>query len=232
MWAGSVRIAVAANFTGAMKALSVLFEKETGHAVIASYGSTGTLYAQIINGAPYELFLAADSIRPEKLEKAGIAVRGSRVTYAWGELVLWSLDPNLIDAEGKILLTGINQRIVIANPKTAPYGLAGRQVLENMGLWERYQPRLVRGQSIAQVFQMIASGNVSAGFIAASQLALLPVDKKGSYWQPSKQLYSPLSQQAVLLKKGEAQAAAIAFHAFLQTAPAQSVISNYGYHLK
>ena len=232
MWAGSVRIAVAANFTGAMKALSVLFEKETGHAVIASYGSTGTLYAQIINGAPYELFLAADSIRPEKLEKAGIAVRGSRVTYARGGLVLWSLDPNLIDAEGKILLTGINQRIAIANPKTAPYGLAGRQVLENMRLWGRYQPRLVRGQSIAQVFQMIASGNVSAGFIATSQLALLPTEKKGSYWQPSKQLYSPLSQQAVLLKKGEAQAAAIAFHAFLQTAPAQSVISNYGYHLK
>ena len=215
-----------------MKALSVLFEKETGHTVIASYGSTGTLYAQIINGAPYELFLAADSDRPARLEKAGISVAGSRITYARGKLVLWSSDPNLIDSNSKIFPVDTTQRFAIANPKVAPYGLAARQVLKNLGLWEHYQRQLVQGQSVAQTFQIIASGNVSAGFIAASQLALLPRDRKGSYWIPPRQLYSPLMQQAVLLKKGKKSAAATAFHAFLQKPKTQSVISNYGYHLK
>ena len=215
-----------------MKALSILFEEETGHRVITSYGSTGTLYAQIINGAPYQLCLAADNVRPEKLEKAGISVPGSRITYALGKLILWSSDPNLIDSNGAILSTGTGQRFAMANPKVAPYGLAARQVLENMGLWGRYQGQLVQGQSIAQTFQMIASGNVSVGFIGASQLALLPADKKGSYWQPPTQFYSPLIQQAVLLKKGQKNPAALAFHIFLQRAETQRVISNYGYYFQ
>jgi molybdate transport system substrate-binding protein len=226
--AEELRVAVAANFTAATRDLIPLFERATGHTVKASFGSTGQLFAQIGNGAPFEVFLAADSRRPRKAETAGLAVAGSRFTYARGRLVLWSARPALFTDGAAYLRSGAFERVAIANPRTAPYGLAAQQVLERLGLRDTLQGRLVQGESIAQTFQFLATGNAAVGFVALSQVRAWQ-GAPGSVWEIPAGDYAPIEQQAVLLKKGASNPAARAFLAFLQGDAARAVIAGYGY---
>lgn len=227
-YAGEVSIAVAANFTDATRDLIPLFEKQSGHRVKVSFGSTGRLYAQIEHGAPFELFLAADGKRPQKAERAGLAVAGSRFTYARGKLALWSAKPDLFTDAVAYLELASFERAAIANPETAPYGLAARQVMEHLAIWPRLQERLVRGDSIAQTFQFTATANAEVGFVALSQVRAWK-GARGTLWQIPEAYYAPIEQQAVLLRKGVSNPAAKAFLAFLKSRVARRVISAYGY---
>jgi molybdate transport system substrate-binding protein len=231
-FAGEVHIAVAANFTEPMKELEQLFKKSYGHTVTSSLGATGQFYSQIKNGAPFELLLSADMATPSKLAEEGEAVKGSVVIYAIGKLVLWSKDPALVDEQGKVLKTGKFNHLAIANPKTAPYGAAAKQVLEKLGVWNTLQGQVVQGTSITQAYQFIATGNAELGFIALSQYHRTPKDSQGSHWLVPQQWYDKILQGAVLLKKGENNPAAKAFMVFLTTdKSARAVIEKYGYVL-
>ncbi|WP_084206841.1 molybdate ABC transporter substrate-binding protein [Marinobacter lutaoensis] len=225
--AGDVAVAVAANFTDTTRALAERFEAETGHTVTASFGSTGKLYAQIRNGAPFDVFMAADGRRPALLEDSPLAVAGSRFTYARGKLALWSPQPGTFTDAEHYLAEARFTRLAIANPKTAPYGLAAQQVLEHLGLWARLQPRLVRGDSIAQAFQFVASGNAQAGFVALSQVRAWPND--GTLWTVPQAYYAPIEQQALLLTRGADKDAASAWLAWLRGETALAIIRSYGY---
>lgn len=226
--AAELSIAVAANFTGAAKALAKQFREQTGHQVRVSYGSTGKLYTQIANGAPFEVFMAADSARPKMAEDEGLAVAGSRFTYARGRLVLWTPKPGLFE-DGVVFLKGGGfNRLAIANPKTAPYGYAAQQVLTQLGLWDALRPRLVRGDSIAQTFQFVATENADLGFVANAQIIKWR-GASGSYWRVPEDLHSPIEQQAVLLLRGKDNPAAVAFMEFLKGAQARAVIEDFGY---
>ncbi|MBI3897269.1 MAG: molybdate ABC transporter substrate-binding protein [Gammaproteobacteria bacterium] len=161
-----VNAAVAANFTAAMNRLVPEFERATGHKVVASFGATGKLYAQIKNGAPFDVLLAADDEHPKKLAQENLAVAATRFTYATGRLVLWSAKPAIVDDRGTVLHNGEFAHLAIANPKTAPYGSAAEQVMRKLGVWTRIEPRLVQGENIAQTFQFISTGNASLGFVA------------------------------------------------------------------
>lgn len=226
--AGEVSVAVAANFTDAARQLARLFQQDSGHTAKISYASTGKLFAQIEHGAPFEVLLAADVKRPLKAEQLGLAVAGSRFIYARGRLVLWSSHANRFDNAVDYLQYGDFAHIAIANPKTAPYGLAAQQVLTQLGRWTDIQPRLVRGDSIAQTFQFVASGNAAAGFVAYSQVKAW-TGNAGSVWLIPQDYYQPIEQAAVLLKKGQHNPAAKAFLEFLKSAAARQVISDFGY---
>jgi molybdate transport system substrate-binding protein len=225
----NVHCAVAANFTAATKEINHLFEKSTEHRITVSFGSTGQLYSQIVNGASFDIMLAADISRPEKLESSGLAVSGTRFTYAQGVLVLWSPNAALVDSAGAVLASDTWRYCAIANPRTAPYGAVAQQVLMSLGLWKDLQQRLVQGTNIAQVWQQVASGNADMGFVAFSQIALLPPEKKGSYWIVADTLYEPLQQQAILLKRGENNKGARDFLTFLKGPEARAIIFRYGY---
>ncbi len=226
--AEEVTIAVAANFTDATREIAPLFEKATGHTTKISYGSTGKLYSQIEHGAPFEVFLAADTKRPVKAEEAGLAVPGTRFVYAKGQLVLWSAKPDLISDGEAFLKGGDFAHLALANPKTAPYGLAAEQVMTHLGLLDSLKPRLVQGDSIAQTFQFASTGNAEAGFVALAQVRGWKGDA-GSQWVIPADYYAPIDQSAVLLKKGEANPAAKAWLAFLKSDAAREVIERYGY---
>lgn len=226
--ADEVVVAVAANFTDATRDIVPLFEKATGHTVKVSFGSTGKLYSQIENGAPFEVFLAADSKRPAKAEKEGLAVPGTRFTYAKGKLALWSAKPGVF-ADGEAYLKAMSfPRAAIANPKTAPYGLAAQQVMQHLGVWDKVKGKLVQGDSIAQTFQFAATGSAELGFVAFSQVKAWK-GEAGTLWEIPDAYYAPIAQQAVLLKKGGANGAARAFLEFLKSAEAHAVITGYGY---
>ncbi len=228
--AGSVHVATASNFSGTLQQLAAAFEKETGNAVKTSAASTGKLYAQIVNGAPYDLFLSADEARPERLEREGVAVAGSRFTYALGRLVLWAPE-RPFEGEARVLLAADDvRRVAIANPNTAPYGAAARQVLEGMGLWQALEGRLVRGENIGQTFQFVASGGADMGFVAQAQLVDMP--QRGYRWLVPQTLYRPIRQQAVLLKRGADNAAACTFLDYLRSPQARAVIEAQGYGLQ
>jgi molybdate transport system substrate-binding protein len=230
--AGEVTVAVAANFTAAAGEIAAAFEKSSGHRARLSFGSTGQIYAQIANGAPFEVFLAADAARPEKAEKQGYAVSGSRFTYATGALVLFSARSGLFDDGVSYLEQGDYKRLAIANPATAPYGLAAQQVLEKLSLWNDIEHKLVRGNSIAQTWQFVATGNAEAGFVALSQLKSAQASGEnttGSYWLVPAGYHSAIEQQAVLLNRGKDAPAAIAFVDFLKSADAAAIIARYGY---
>lgn len=229
--ADEVVVAVAANFTDATRDIVPLFEKATGHTAKVSYGSTGKLYAQIENGAPFEVFLAADTARPEKAEAEGLAVPGSRFTYAQGKLVLWSAKPGTFEDGERYVSSVAFPRAAMANPKTAPYGLAAQQVMEHMGVWQEAKGKMVRGDSIAQTFQFTATSNAEAGFVAYSQVKAWD-GAKGSLWVIPADYYAPISQQAVLLRKGEENPAADAFLTFLRGPEARAVIEGYGYGIE
>ncbi|MEJ2479001.1 MAG: molybdate ABC transporter substrate-binding protein [Acidihalobacter sp.] len=226
-----LHIAVAANFTAPAKAIIAAYEKDTGRTVLPSFGSTGMLYAQIRNGAPFGLFLAADSRRPQLLEEQGLAVRGSRRTYAVGRIVLWSPDSGLIKNGKATLRSGRFSRLAIAEPKAAPYGAAAKQVLEHLDLWKRLSPRIVRGQNITQAYQYVASGNAQLGFVALSQIAMLPPESKGSRWLVPQSFYTPIQQQIVILKKAIDNPDAKAFYNYLKTPAAEKIIRQYGYEI-
>lgn len=229
--ADEVSVAVAANFTDATRDIVPLFEKATGHTVKVSFGSTGKLYAQIEHGAPFEVFLAADSKRPKKAESEGLAVAGSRFTYAMGKLALWSPKAEAFSDGEAFLKKGEFKRAAIANPRTAPYGLAAQQVMEHIGVWDMLKPKLVRGDSIAQTFQFAATGNAEVGFVALSQVTAWK-KSEGTMWAIPQDYYSPIEQQAVLLKKGAENKAAMAFIKFLKSEEARKVINGYGYGVK
>lgn len=225
-------MAVAANFTDAARVIVSRFEAATGHSVKVSFGSTGKLYAQIANGAPFDIFLAADSARPARLESEGLAITGSRSTYASGRLVLWSPDENVADRRGDVLRSGDFRKLALANPRTAPYGLAARQVLEKLNLWEELRTKVVRGDSIAQTFQFVATRNAQLGFVAKSQVMALPGAERGSYWEIGSEFYRPIIQQSVLLQRGQNSAAARAFMEYLKGNEAREIIGSFGYGLE
>ncbi len=221
--ADEVHVAVAANFTAAMKEIAANFEQASGHHAVVSYGSTGKLFAQIEHGAPFEVFLAADQKRPKLLEEKGTA--SGRFTYAVGKLVLWSSDAKRTASE-QALRGGDFQKLAIANPKTAPYGAAAVEIMRNLGLYEALEPKLVIGDSIAQTHQFAATGNAEFGFVALAQIAL---DDGGSRWLVPEKLYTPIRQDAVLLSKGKDNPAAQALLDYLKGDAARAVIQKYGY---
>lgn len=226
--AAEIRVGVAANFTSTLSALAQGFERRTGHHVILSSGSTGKLYAQIKQGAPFDLFFAADEARPRRLEREGDGVVGTRFTYATGRIVLWSPDPGRVDGTAKVLSMGTFTRLAIANPATAPYGAAAQQALEKLGLWKALQSRLVRGENIAQTFQFVASGNAELGFVALSQLR----SKKGmggSLWEVPETDYQPIAQQVILLRHARAPQAARQLLEYLHSPEALKVLQRFGY---
>lgn len=227
--AAEVAAAVAANFSAAINTLGTKFEQATGHRLIASFGSTGKLYAQIRNGAPFDVLLAADDVRPRRLEVEGFAVTGTRFTYAIGRLALWSPDPKLVDAGAAVLHEGRFAHLAVANSKTAPYGAAAEQVLRRLGIWGRLAPRLVRGENISQTFQFVSTGNAALGFVALAQVRALPESERGSYWIVPANMHDTLRQEAVLLKHGAENPAARALLDYLRTPDVKSLIRDLGY---
>ena len=226
LMAGEIRIAVASNFGPAIEQLSNRFEQQTGHQVKISLGSTGKHYAQIKNGAPFDAFFAADSLRPELLEQQAIALPGSRFTYAQGKLVLWSPQQGLVDNEGLILRQGDFSFVALANPRLAPYGKAAQQVLMQRGLWDSLSKKMVRGENIGQAYQFVKTGNAQLGFVALSQIQTTDGRLPGSYWIVPQQYYSPIYQQAVLLRES---ALAREFLAFIKTPEMRILIQDLGY---
>ena len=224
--AEEIHIAVASNFTATMQILAERFEKQSGHSVVLLPGSTGKHYAQIMHGAPFDAFFAADAERPALLEAGGRSLPGSRFTYAIGRLVLWSPDPELVDGDGAVLQSRAFRRLAIANPRLAPYGRAAQQFLESRRLWESLQPKLVRGENIGQAFQFVASGNAELGLVALSQLMQSGRHRKGSWWQVPGTLHTPIEQQAVLLSDSTAAAD---FMRFAKSEPAHTIIRGFGY---
>jgi len=228
--AEEVRVAVATNFLSTLKEIVVNFERDTGHTTVVSSGSSGKLYAQIRNGAPFEVFFSADRKRPQLMEKEGMAVPGSRFTYAVGRLTLWSLNSNLIKGDGNAVLTkgGFN-RLAIANPKTAPYGTAAQTTLQALGLWNQMKGRIVQGENIGQTFQFVYSQNAQLGFVALSQVLDPKINGAGSRWDVPVNLHAPLRQQAVLLVRGQNNKAAKAFLDYIKGPKARKIIEQVGY---
>jgi molybdate transport system substrate-binding protein len=247
-------VAVAANFARPAQQLVQQFQAQTGHTAVLTSGSTGKFYSQIVAGAPFQVLLSADTETPTRLVQEGHAVAASQFTYAFGELVLWSPQPGLVDAQGAVLATGRFKHLALANPKVAPYGRAAAEVLQARGLMAQLAPKLVMGQSIAQAHQFVSTGQAELGFVALSQVwvpdaapaqarahtpahapaqtpAQASLTLPGSYWRVPRDLYRPIQQDAVLLNAGKNNPAAIAFLAFLKTAPAQTLIQAGGYTL-
>lgn len=229
--ADQVQVAVAANFTAPMQQIAAEFEQDTGHKALLAFGATGKFYAQVSNGAPFEVLLAADDTTPAKLEQELLAVPGTRFTYAIGKLVLWSAREGTVDAKGEVLKKGEFKHLALANPKTAPYGAAAVEAMTKFGVLERIRPRLVQGENIAQAHQFIATGNAELGFVALSQVFKDGKVSSGSAWIVPNQLYTPIRQDAVLLAKGRNKPAAAALLDYLKTDKARAIIKSYGYEL-
>ncbi|WP_165671591.1 molybdate ABC transporter substrate-binding protein [Metapseudomonas otitidis] len=229
--AQDVQVAVAANFTAPIQAIAKDFQQDTGHKLVIATGATGQFYAQIHNGAPFEVFLSADDSTPAKLEQEGATVLGSRFTYAIGTLALWSAKPGYVDAQGEVLKKNDYQHLSIANPKAAPYGLAATQVLEKLGLTAQLKGRLVEGQNITQAHQFIATGNAELGFVALSQIYKDGRVTGGSAWIVPAALHDPIKQDAVILAKGKDNPAAQALVDYLKGEKAAAVIKSYGYQI-
>jgi molybdate transport system substrate-binding protein len=229
--AGEVQVAVAANFAGPMEKLAAQFQKDTGHKAVVASGATGKFYAQIRNGAPFEVLLSADDETPARLEAEGQAVAKSRFTYAIGRLVLWSAKANYVDAAGAVLKTGDFTHLAIANPKTAPYGAAATAVIDKLGLTARLQPRLVQGENIAQAFQFASTGNAELGFVAQAQVWRDGKFTAGSGWIVPATMHAPIRQDAALLTRGAKNPAAQALLDYLRTDKAKALIRAYGYEV-
>ncbi|MEP6790526.1 MAG: molybdate ABC transporter substrate-binding protein [Ramlibacter sp.] len=229
--AADVSVAVAANFTAPMQKIAAAFEADTGHKATLAFGATGAFYAQIRNGAPFQVLLAADDETPAKLEKEGAAVAGTRFTYATGKLVLWSAQPGVVDSEGDVLAKGNFERIAVANPRLAPYGAAAIETMTKLNVLDRLQSRFVQGENIAQTYQFVSTGNAPLGFIALSQVMVGGVIARGSSWVVPESLHQPIRQDAVVLVPGKDNAAAMALLAYLKGEKARGIIRSYGYAL-
>lgn len=228
--ADETNVAVAANFTTAAKEIAAAFAADSGHKAVLSFGSTGKLYTQIANGAPFQVFLAADTARPEKAEAKGLAVPGTRFAYATGKIVLFSADPALVDGGGNVLgEPDAYEKLAIANPKTAPYGAAAVAAMTKLGIFAKVKDRIVQGDSIAQTYQFVVTGNAQLGFVALSQVIN---NDTGSKWVVPGDLYAPIRQDAVLLKTGADSAAAKAFLDYLKGHKARAIIRSYGYGIE
>jgi molybdate transport system substrate-binding protein len=230
--AGEVQVAVAANFTAPAQQIAAEFARKTGHKAVLSFGATGKFYAQISNGAPFEVFLAADDTTPARLDKEGGTVAGSRFTYAVGTLVLWSAKADFVDGKGEVLKGGKFNRLSVANPKTAPYGAAALETLTRLRLLDAVQPKLVQGENIAQTFQFASTGNADLAFVALSQVFKDGKLSSGSAWIVPGAMHEPIHQDAVILTKGKDNPAAAAFLEFLKSPYAHAVIQSYGYALR
>jgi molybdate transport system substrate-binding protein len=221
-------LAVAASFVPPMQAVTDVFERETQHVVTIVSGSTGGLYAQIVNGAPFDVFVAADAERPQRLEASGRGLAGTRATVAYGRLVLLSRDPDLVGKLGLDALESNSVRhLAIANPRIAPYGAAAQQTLEALGLWDALAPRIVRGESVAQTYAMIATGNADLGFVALAQV--FTTGRAGAYVIVPETYYAPLQQDIIVLTRARNNPAAHAVREYLLGEPAQEIIRSFGY---
>lgn len=228
---GEVSVAVAANFAAPMQKIAAAFEQATGHKAVLSFGSTGRFYAQVKNGAPFQVLLSADDETPLRLEKEGLAVPGTRFTYATGRLVLWSAAPGAVDDQGEVLRRPDTGRVAVADPRVAPYGAAAMETLNKMGLAQSLAPRLVQGESIAQAHQFVASGNAAMGFMALAQVMVDGRIGKGSAWLVPASLHTPIRQDAILLATGRDNPAAAALLAFMKRDAARAIIRAHGYEL-
>ncbi|MEJ2141960.1 MAG: molybdate ABC transporter substrate-binding protein [Gammaproteobacteria bacterium] len=229
--ADKVLVAVASNALKALQSVKKEFEKDTGHKLQISSGSTGKLYAQIVNGAPYDVFLAANVREPEKLENTGFIVNGSRFTYARGKLALCSTTLELDEVKAKQLLTsGKFNRLALASPRTAPYGAAAKQVLEKLSAWKQNKRKFIKGENISQAYQFTASGNVELGFVALAQTWKNKISPFKTCWDVPESYYSPLEQQAVWLKRGKNNPVAKEFVDYLKSGKVKNIFSNdFGY---
>ena len=225
-------VAVASNFSGAIKELEQVFEMESGHLIETVFGSSGRFFAQISNGAPFHVFLSADQDKPVALNKAGLVVEESRFTYALGKLVLWSSQSNLVDSTGQVLKQNNFRRLAIANPRLAPYGIAAIEALENLGLVSGIQGKIIQGENIAQAYQFVSTGNVELGLVAFSQVLQQDRITSGSSWIIPANLYNPIRQDAVLLRNGANNQAAIAFLKFIRSEPGRAIIESFGYQVE
>ncbi len=229
--AAEVKVAVAGNFAQPMKDIAAEFEKDTGHKLSLTQGATGKFYAQITNGAPFEVFLSADDETPAKLVKEGKAVSGTQFTYAIGRLVLWSPDEKLVDQGGGVLKTDRFKFIAIANAKVAPYGRAAVQTMQKLGVLSAIEPRVVQGESITQTHQFVTTGNAQLGFVALSQVWENNRIKSGSGWIIPEEMHEQLRQDSVLLNPGKDSSAATALVNYLKSDKAKKIIDRYGYKL-
>lgn len=228
--AEEIQLAVAANFSAPAQEIAAGFEKTSGHKVKLIFGATGMLYAEIRNGAPFDILLAADSETPDKLVKEGEAVAESRFTYAIGKLVLWSPKPELVDGEGRVLKNGAFEHLAICNPKLAPYGAASEQAMRALGMYETLKPKIVEGQNVTQAFQFVASGAADLGFVALSQV-YRSGKIQGSAWIVPANLYSPIRQDAVILSKSKDKLGPVELMKYLRSERAERIIRSYGYDL-
>ena len=230
--AESLTLAVASNFARPAEEIVALFESASGHSVRVTTASTGKLYAQIVNGAPFDLLLAADAERPRLLEESGIGVQGTRATYAIGRLYLYSDHATFagVDCEAALATLG-KRRLAIANPLTAPYGKAAREYLQASGLWPAVESRLVYGENISQAFLFVATANAEIGLIANSQLAFATLPDVTCAWLVPEDRHLPIEQQAILLDRAGDNPAASEFLAYLNSAAARAVLSDYLYGL-
>lgn len=229
--AGEVQVAVAANFTAPMQKIAAAFEQDTGNKAVLAFGATGKFYAQIHNGAPFEVLLAADDETPARLDREKQTVPGSRFTYATGKLALWSAKAGYVDSQGKVLQTGQFAHLSIANPKAAPYGAAAVETLSKLNLYERLQPKIVQGENISQAQQFVSTGNAELGFVALSQVARDGRFSAGSGWIVPASMHAPIRQDAVILSKGGANPAAKALMDYLKSDKARAIVRSFGYDL-
>ena len=231
--ADEIKIAVASNFYPTMKELVTHFESitpnsDTTNNIVLISGSSGKHYAQILNGAPFDLFFSADKLRPNMLEKEEVFNNQSRFTYALGKLALWSPFNEYVDSDGQVLYTDDFRFLAIANPKIAPYGVASKETLTSMNLWQDMEEKLVRGENIAQTFQFAKSGNAKLGFVSYSQILSLNSSSEGSYWLVPQSMYQPIEQQAILLKDSSLGKD---FLSFIMSDEALDIIKRNGYDL-
>jgi molybdate transport system substrate-binding protein len=228
-FAAETQVAVAANFTEPAKEIATAFKAATGHTAVLSFGASGGFYTQITRGAPFEVFLSADPDRPKRAEQDGVGVPGTRFTYAVGRLVLYSKTPGLVDDQGAILKSGKFDKISIADPASAPYGVAAVQTMKKLGVYDTLKPKIVQGSSIAQAYEFVSTGAAQVGFVALSQAINV---QGGSRWLVPASDHAIIDQQAILLYTGKNNPAATAFLAFLKTPAAIAIIKRYGYETK
>jgi molybdate transport system substrate-binding protein len=228
--ADEIQVAVAANFTEAAKKIAADFEKDTGNTVKLSFGATGTFYAQIAAGAPFDVLLAADEVTPRKIVAEGKGTAETLKTYAVGKLVLWSSDASLVDGQGAVLKSDKYKHLAVADAKLAPYGLAAQETLQHLGLADAVKDRVVTAGNIGQAYQFVSTGNAELGFVALGQVQ--PPDGSkvpGSMWLVPDNLYSPIRQDVVVLAASKSKATATAFATWLGSEKAHAIIKSYGY---